>query len=193
MFSDTATPAGGTKECSPRIPGAVGFSPMRRKFPVFFVSSLIFACGPGLRAQLLWPGTLSGQPVEDVQRLFPEAHAPDEPMGLPRGRGIELLKIDSVPIGGKDFTVRFYFKDRQLVHVALSAIGEISFKDFEKFRDLLRKKYEMERSTVNSEYLLVTWKIAQTTIELKWTPKSREIATLTITYDAPISKGKDLL
>jgi hypothetical protein len=145
------------------------------------------------RAQMLWPGTVAGQPVEEVQKAFPEAHPPEEPTGLPRGRGIELLQMGQVVIGGQEFTVRFFFKERALVHVSLTAVGVITFKDFEKFRDLLRRKYEMERSTVNSQYLLVTWKVGQTTIELTWTPKRREVAALTITYDAPLPTPGDRL
>jgi hypothetical protein len=156
-----------------------------------FTISLLLAAPLG--AQTLWPGTMSGQSVDEVKRLFPEAREPENPTGLSRGRGIELLQIPRTVIGDREFTVHFFFKDGALVQVTLNATGEITFKDFEKFRDLLRHKYDMERSTVNAEYLLVTWKIAQTTIELTWTPKRREIATLAITYEAPIAKPTDRL
>ncbi|MDB6168068.1 MAG: hypothetical protein JWM88_932 [Verrucomicrobia bacterium] len=155
---------------------------------VLFIATLVPAKG-----QLLWPRTEAGQTVEEVQQRFPEAHAPESPAGLPRGRGVELLVLDSVAIADRAFTVRFFFKDRLLVQVLLETTGQISFKDFEKYRDLLRRKYELERSTVNGDHLLVTWKVGQTTLTLAWTPKGRDIATLTITYDAPIAKTTDLL
>jgi hypothetical protein len=157
------------------------------------VVALVLLAAISLRAQMLWPGTMSGQSVEEVQRVFPEAHEPENPTGLPHGRGTELLQIPSTVIGGQEFAVHFFFKERALVQVSLTATGEITFKDFEKFRDLLRKKYDLERSSVNSDYLLVTWKIALTTIQLTWTPRHREIATLVITYEAPIAKPTDRL
>jgi hypothetical protein len=146
-----------------------------------------------LRAQLLWPGTTAGMKVEEVQKMFPEAHAPETESILPAERGTELLELDQVLIADYPFKVGFFFKDGQLVMVALADSGEILMKDFEKFRDLLRAKYGLEYSTTNSETLQLTWKAVKTVILLTWVPHRRELATLSITYEAPIPKETDRL
>jgi hypothetical protein len=146
-----------------------------------------------LRAQLLWPGTGSGMTVEEVQRTFPAAHVPANPAELPNGRGVQLLELDQTVIAEHPFRVLFYFKDRLLVQVALVDAGEIPVKEFEKFRELLRGKYGMEYSTRSSEYLQVTWKAVQTTIVLTWAPQGHGIATLTVSYEAPILKETNRL
>ena len=63
----------------------------------------------------------------------------------------------------------------------------------EKFRDLLRVKYGMENSTTSSQSVQLNWKVIHTVIQLKWTPVGRGIATLDITYEAPIPKETDRL
>ena len=146
-----------------------------------------------LQAQALWPGTSSGMSVEEVQKLFPEAHAPEVESVLPANRGTELLELDQAVIAGYPFRVGFFFKDGQLVMVALADTGEILMKDFEKFRDLLRTKYGLEYSTTSSETLQLTWKAIKTVILLTWVPHGHGLASLSITYEAPIPKETDRL
>jgi hypothetical protein len=153
---------------------------------------LLLAAGP-LQAQLLWPGTTAGMKMEEVQKIFPEAHAPAEPEELPAGRGTELLEMDQVVIADFPFRVGFFFKDGQLVMVALADTGEILMKDFEKFRALLRAKYGLEYSTTSSETLALKWKAVQTVILLTWVPHGHGFASLSITYEAPIPKETDRL
>jgi hypothetical protein len=141
-----------------------------------------------LHAQTLWPGTTAGMSVEEVKRVFPEAHAPGAENVLAAGRGTELLELDEVAIAGHRFKVGFFFKEGQLVVVTLGEVGEIMVKDYEKFRDLLRKAYGLEYSTRNSESLQLTWKVAQTVIQLTWMPEGHGYASLTIIYEAPIPK-----
>ena len=52
--------------------------------------------------------------------------------------------------------------------------------------DMLSGKYGLEYSTRSSEYIQVTWKAVQTVIQLTWAPQGRDIATLSISYEAPI-------
>ncbi|MDB6126950.1 MAG: hypothetical protein JWM35_846 [Verrucomicrobia bacterium] len=119
--------------------------------------------------------------------MFQSARAPDEPIGLPHGRGIELLQIPGWPAAGRTFTVHFFFKEKTLVEVALTDTGVIASKDFESLRAALRKRYNLEYSTTNTgEHVIVVWKIALSTISLSWTPQGREIATLAITYEGPV-------
>lgn len=148
--------------------------------------ALLGASPASLRAQMLWPGTAAGMTVEEVQRTFPTAHAPDDPATLPNDRGAELLELDETLIAGNTFVVRFFFKERQLMHVALSETGEIPVKEFEKFRTLLRGKYGMEYSTLSSEYIQVTWKAVKTVVLLTWAPQGHGVAKLTISYEAPL-------
>lgn len=156
--------------------------------PFLFVSAVLFAVVGPARAQMLWPGTVSGMSVEQVQSIFPAAHAPETPMQLPNDRGESLLQLDETVIAGHAFQVLFFFKGRQLVQVALVETGDIPVKEFEKFRQLLRGKYGLEYSTRSSEYIQVTWKAVQTVILLTWTPQGRGISTLSLTYEAPILK-----
>ena len=146
-----------------------------------------------LHAQALWPGTAAGMSLEEVRKLFPEAHEADPAAELPAGRGTELLDLDQTVIAGHRFTVRFFFKNELLVAVALVETGEILMKDFEMFRDLLRRKYGLEYSTTSSESIELTWKAVQTVIQLKWQPLRPGSATLSITYEAPIPKETDRL
>lgn len=143
-----------------------------------------------LHAQMLWPGTTAGMSVEDVKRAFPDAHAPEAENVLPAGRGAQLLELSEVSIAGQGFKVGFFFKEEQLTVVTLGAAGEIQVKEFEKFRDILRKNYGQEYSTRNSEELQITWKVAQTVILLTWTPMGRGFALLSIAYEAPLPKGR---
>ena len=143
-----------------------------------------------LHAQTLWPGTTAGMSVEDVKRAFPDAHAPEVENVLPAGRGVQLLELDEAAIAGHTFKVGFFFKEGELAVVTLGEAGEIPVKDFEKFRDILRKHYGLEYSTLNSESLQLTWKVAQTTILLTWTPLQRGIVLLSIAYEAPSPKGR---
>jgi len=151
----------------------------------------LVACS--LHAQTLWPGTTAGMTVEEVKKVFPDAHAPEAENVLPAGRGTELLELDETVIAGHQFKVGFFFKEGRLVLVALAEAGEIPVKDFEKFRDLLRTKYGLEYSTRNSQSLQITWKAVQTVILLTWTPHGPGIAILSITYEAPIPKETDRL
>jgi hypothetical protein len=149
--------------------------------------------GPVLRAQSLWPGTTAGMSLAEVQQVVPEAREPDNAAELPAGRGTELLALDQTVIAGHRFKARFFFKTERLVQVALAETGEIPMKDFEKFRDLLRAKYGLEASMQSSESIQLTWKAVQTSILLKWTPQGHGIATLSITYEAPIPKETERL
>ena len=104
-----------------------------------------------------------------------------------------MLDLDETVIAGHKFKVKFFFKNEQLVHVALSETGEIPMKEFEKFRGLLRAKYGLENSTTSSESIQLNWQVIHTTLLLKWTPLSRGMATITITYEAPIPKEAERL
>ena len=146
-----------------------------------------------LHGQALWPDTRAGMPVGEVKKMFPEAHEPAEPGELPSGKGRELLTIDEVVIAEHTFKVRFFFDEGLLVHVDLFETGEFAMKEFEKFRDLLRKKYGFEYSTTSSTSLRLDWHVVRTVIQLQWTPVSRGIATLSISYEAPIPKEPDRL
>ncbi|MDB6093139.1 MAG: hypothetical protein JWM32_701 [Verrucomicrobia bacterium] len=150
-----------------------------------FVALLAAAATP-LRAQLLWPGTTSGMSVEQVQSLFPPAHAPVEAIKLPGGRAEELLELDEYEIVGRKFRVAFFFKARRLLEVALLQTGELGPEELEKFKVILRAKYGTEYSTRSGEYIQVKWNAVQTVILLTWTPLGRGIATLSISYEAPI-------
>lgn len=165
---------------------------MKHGYPILL--GLLFGLLAGsLPAQALWPDTRAGLPLEDVRKLFPEAHEADPAAELPAGRGTELLELDQTVIAGHRFTVKFFFKHEQLVAVALTETGEILMKDFEMFRDLLRRKYGLEYSTTSSESIELTWKAVQTVIRLKWKPLRPGNATLSITYEAPIPKETDRL
>jgi hypothetical protein len=157
-----------------------------KRASILLVLALLGAGPASLRAQILWPGTAAGMAVEEVQRTFPTAHAPEDPATLPNDRGVELLELDEVAVAGNTFTVKFFFRERQLMHVALSETGEIPVKEFEKFRTLLRGKYGMEYSTLSSEYIQVTWKAVRTVILLTWAPQGHGVARLTISYEAPL-------
>ena len=147
-----------------------------------------------MRAQTLWPGTTAGMSLEDVQRMFPAARVPEEPIGLPHGRGVELLQIPGWPAAGRTFTVHFFFKEKSLVQVSLTDTEIIASKDFESVRAVLRKRYNLEYSTTNTgEHVIVVWKIAQSTITLSWTPQGREIATLAISYEGPVVNDAERL
>jgi hypothetical protein len=146
-----------------------------------------------LQAQALWPNTRAGMKVDEVQKLFPEAHVPETPGALPASHAEELLELDDTVIAEHHFHVRFFFDEGQLVHVDLFETAEIPMKEFEKFRDLLRGKYGLEYSTTNSETIRLEWHVIRTIIRLQWTPVSREIATLSISYDAPVPKETDRL
>ena len=149
--------------------------------------------GQGLQAQTLWPGTTAGMAVAEVQKVFPDAREPENAAELPAGRGTELLDLDQTLIAGHRFNVKFFFKEERLVHVALAETAEIPMKEFEKFHGLLRAKYGMEYSMQSSESVGYTWKAVQTTILLKWSPLGHGLATLTITYEAPLPKETERL
>ena len=155
--------------------------------------ALLGALPAAVRAQMLWPGTEAGMTVDQVQREFPAAHAPENPVELPNERGVQLLELDEAVVAGHTFTVRFFFKERLLSYVALGETGEIPAKEFEKFRILLRGKYGLEYSTLSSEYIQVTWKAVKTVIRLSWAPQGHGVATLIISYEAPIIKETDRL
>lgn len=153
--------------------------------------------GLPLRAQMLWAGTTAGMSTAQVQQVVPEAGPTNESeaLKLPGERGVELLTADGVVVAGHTFRVRFYFKEGQLVHVALTEGGEVPSKEFEKFRSLLRGKYGMEQSTRSSEYIQVTWKVMATTINLTWVPQTRQKnpTSLSISYESPIIKDTERL
>ena len=146
-----------------------------------------------LRAQTLWPGTTAGMTVEEVQRAFPDARAPETPPEPSAVRGEELLELKQAAIAGHTFRVGFFFKAERLTMVALAETGEVPMKEFEKFRALLRAKYGLEYSTTSSEFLELTWRIAQTVIHLTWEPMGRGISTLSLTYEAPVPREPDRL
>jgi hypothetical protein len=146
-----------------------------------------------LSAQTLWPGTTAGLSLEEVRKLYPGAHEPEKAIVLPAGRGVELLVLDETEIAGRQFKVEFFFKAERLVHVSLFAIGEINEKEFERFRDLLRAKYNQEYSTTSSETIQVRWNAVQTVILLTWIPVGRENSSMEISYQAPIPKETDRL
>jgi hypothetical protein len=163
--------------------------------PVMRIVGLLlgFLLGQVLQAQSLWPGTTAGMSLAEVQKACPDAREPENAGELPAGRGTELLMLDQTVIAGHRFKVRFYFKTERLVHVALTETGEIPMKELEKFHGLLRAKYGMEYSMQSSESVGYTWKAVQTTILLKWSPLGHGMATLTITYEAPIPKETERL
>lgn len=156
-------------------------------------ASLGLLLASSLHAQALWPDTRAGMSVAEVQKLCPEATVPETPGELPAGHGTQLLQIDETVIADHKFTVRFFFNEGRLVHVDLFETGPIAMKEFEKFRDLLRKKYGQEYSSTSSTSIRLDWHVIQTVIRLQWTPVARDIATLSITYDAPIPKESERL
>jgi len=167
---------------------------MRPAFRTFSLFALGLLLAGSLPAQALWPDTRAGMTVEEVQKLFPDAHEPQTPGELPAAHGTELLEIDETVIADHRFRVRFFFNDNsRLVHVDLVETAEIMMKDFEKFRDLLRAKYGLEYSTTNSVSIRLEWHVIKTIIRLQWTPVTHEIATLSISYDAPIPKDTERL
>lgn len=155
------------------------------------ILSLLLA--PALHAQSLWPGTTAGMKLEEVRKVFPEAHDPETAAELPAGKGTELLDLDETEIAGHKFSVKFFFKEEQLVHVALSETGAVPLREFEKFRDLLRAKYGLENATTSSDFIEHYWKVSRTVIMLRWQPLNRGLSTLSITYEAPVPKGTDRL
>ncbi len=169
---------------------------MRIRACQFLLATLLLTAG-SLRAQMLWAGTTAGMSTGQVQQVVPEAVPTNEAdaLKLPGERGVEGLTADGVVVAGHTFRVRFYFKEGQLVHVALTEGGEVPAKEFEKFRSLLRGKYGVEQSTRSSEYIQVTWKVMATTINLKWVPQSREKnpISLSISYESPIIKDTERL
>lgn len=146
-----------------------------------------------LHAQSLWPGTTAGMRLEEVKKAFPDAHEPYTAAELPSGKGKALLELEETEIAGHKFKVLFFFKEEQLVHVALSETAQTPLRDFEKFRDLLRAKYGLENATTSSDFIEVYWKVSRAVIMLKWQPLNRGLATLSITYEAPIPSGTDRL
>ena len=146
-----------------------------------------------LHAQTLWPGTTAGMSLEEVRKLYPGAHDAEKARELPAGRGVELLDLAETEIAGRQFRVEFFFKEERLVHVSLFAIGEINEKEFERFRDLLRAKYNQEYSTTSSETIQIRWNAVQTVILLTWIPLGRENSSMEISYEAPIPKETDRL
>lgn len=157
------------------------------------VCSLGLLLANSLRAQYLWPDTRAGMTLEEVKKLFPDAHAPDDPGELPGHHGKELLTLDETVIADHRFKVRFFFNEERLVHVDLFESGEFAMKEFEKFRDILRKKYGLEYSTTSSQSIRLEWRVLQTIIRLQWTPVAGDIATISISYDAPIPKETERL
>jgi hypothetical protein len=153
--------------------------------------ALVFA--GSLRAQALWPGTNAGMRLEEVQKLFPTAHAPENAEPLPGNSVVQLLELDHVVIAEHTFQVKFFFNSERLVKVSLTEVGEVLAKDFEKIRELLRAKYGHEDSTTSSESIQLNWKAVQTTLQLKWTPARRDAAVLILTYESPIPKETDRL
>ena len=146
-----------------------------------------------LPAQALWPDTRAGMTVEEVQKLFPDAREPSTPGELPAAHGTELLELGETVIVDHKFTVRFFFNDGRLVHVDLFETAEMPMKEFDKFRDLLRAKYGLEYSTTSAQTIQLEWHVIKTVIRLQWTPVSRGIATISISYDAPIPRETERL
>lgn len=155
--------------------------------------ALVLVFAGNLRAQALWPGTIAGMTLEEVQKLFPDAHSPANPEPLPGNSVVQLLELDKVVIAEHTFQVRFFFNGEQLVKVSLTEVGDIPAKEFEKIRDILRAKYGHEDSTSSSESIQLNWKAVQTTLQLKWTPARSEAAVLVLTYQAPIPKASERL
>jgi hypothetical protein len=89
--------------------------------------------------------------------------------------------------------VEFFFKEERLVQVSLFAIGDVDEKEFERFRDLLRAKYNREYSTTSSETIQVRWNAVRTVILLTWVPLGRDNSSMEISYEAPIPKESDRL
>jgi hypothetical protein len=164
-----------------------------RRFSPLAAGLLGLVLAGSLHAQALWPDTRAGMTVEEVQKLFPEAHEPQTPGELPAAHGTELLEIDETVIAGHKFVVRFFFNNGRLVHVDLFETAETLMKEFEKFRDLLRAKYGLEYSATSSASIRLEWHAIQTVIRLQWTPVSRGVATISISYDAPIPKETERL
>jgi len=146
-----------------------------------------------LHAQTLWPGTTAGMSVTEVKNAFPTAHEVEDGVTLPGGRGVELLALDGTEIYGGKFRVEFFFKEGQLTHVSLFAIGDVDEKAFEYFRDRLRAKYNQEYSTTSGEKIQIRWNAVQTIILLTWVPLGRDNSSMEISYEAPIPKETDRL
>lgn len=155
--------------------------------------ALVWLLAGPLHAQSLWPGTTAGQSLEEVRKLYPGAHEPEKAFQLPAGRGVALLELDETEIADRKFKVEFFFKAEQLVHVSLFANGDVNQKEFEKFRDLLRAKYNLEYSTTSSEAIQLRWNAVQTVILLTWVPLGHDNSSLEISYEAPIPKATDRL
>jgi hypothetical protein len=166
---------------------------MKRSFTLA-AALLGLVLADSLHAQSLWLDTRAGMKVEEVQKLHPEAHEPQEPGELPAGHGKDLLEIDETVVAGHTFRVRFFFNDEnQLVHVDLFETGEILLKEFNRLRDLVREKYGMEYSTTNSASIRLDWHVARTVIQLQWAPIRHGVVTISISYDAPIPKETERL
>lgn len=93
-------------------------------------------------AQTLWHNSETGMNVAQVQELFPNATAPDNPAQF-SGASKALLTIPQYRIGNGDYKVDFIFKDEKLTTVRMtrnvtSYTAEIAFNEVEK---LLKIKY----------------------------------------------------
>ncbi len=166
---------------------------MRLSLRRSFLAALGLLLAGSLQAQTLWPGTTAGMSLDEVRKQYPSAHELENGDTLPAGRGVELLVMDETEIADRKFRVGFYFKGERLVHVSLWAIGDVDEKEFQRFRDLIRAKYNLEYSTTSAQSIQLRWNAVQTIILLTWVPLGRDNSSLEISYEAPIPKETDRL
>ena len=75
------------------------------------VCTLALGFAGALHAQALWPGTIAGMKLEEVQKLFPAAHPPANAEPLPGSSVVQLLELDKVVIAEHAFQVKFFFEN----------------------------------------------------------------------------------
>lgn len=151
-------------------------------------------------AQTLWGDTVYGMPLEEVQRLIPEAKPPEGKGNTLYGGAEELLRIEQFELVDKMFTVGLYFKENKLVQVMMSLRPESltsTMSTFEALSDALRAKYGTEVSRRDSPGSSMTaqaiWLSGRTNITLSVMSSTPSFATLWLNYQVRVAREADKL
>jgi hypothetical protein len=112
------------------------------------ITSLALVANSEAAAQRLWQDLEHGMSVAEVQRRLPAARAPQRPQNYAGGLR-ELLRVESVPLIGRDFSARLLFRREKLEQVVLGANGSFRFADAER---MARTAVEELRATVGQPY-----------------------------------------
>jgi hypothetical protein len=146
-------------------------------------------------AQKLWRETTVGMSPAQVQMRVPEAVVISSDQATLNGGELELLRVEQFELLKEKFSASFFFKDKKLAQITLSAKEQMTFPSalrlFESLSEALTVRYGRPiRSSVTDEPFneaSANWQSGKTNISVLVMSVAKEHLVFNVSYQTRLA------